>query len=109
MHAYVDVDMQMSTFMRMDAYACICMHIPLAGGAHPGGPYPWGGGTVKLGTEDIYIFRKSLMGAGRKGSGPNKHKNLVFDVPGLPFRGLECLDGCSVFFNMYCDVQLVAL
>ena len=66
----------------------------------------------------VYIFmhvgayaciRKSLMGAGRKGSGPKQNKNMVFDVSGLPFRGLECLDGCLVFFNMYCDVQLVAL
>ena len=44
MHAYLDVDMQTHIFMQMDAYACICTHIPLAGEAHPGGPYPLGGG-----------------------------------------------------------------
>ena len=40
MQAYVDVDMQMHMLMHVNAYACICMlgmHIPLAGGAHPGG------------------------------------------------------------------------
>ena len=58
MHAYVDVDMQMHILMQMNAYVCICMlgmHIPLAGGAHPGGPPPFGGGAVKPGTQDIYI------------------------------------------------------
>ena len=59
MHAYKDVDMQMHILMQMNACACICMlgmRIPLAGGAHPGGPYPLGGGTVKPGTQDIYKY-----------------------------------------------------
>ena len=51
---------QMHMLMQINAYACICMlsmHIPLAGAAHPGGPYPffWGG-CVKPGTQDIFVF-----------------------------------------------------
>ena len=56
MLAYVDVDMQMHIFMQMNAYACICMHgmhIPPAGRARPGGPYPFGGGAVNPGPQDI--------------------------------------------------------
>ena len=50
------------TIMYMYAYECICMHmlhgmhIPLAWGAHPGYPARVGGGTVKPGTQDIYIY-----------------------------------------------------
>ena len=59
MHTYVDVDMQMHIFMQVNAYAYICMHgmhIPLAGGAHPGGPHPLGGGRWTWDLMHIYIY-----------------------------------------------------
>ena len=62
MHACVDVGTQ----VRIYAYGSIClhmlhgMHIPLAWGAHPGYPTHVGGGTVKPGTQDIYMWLYSI-------------------------------------------------
>ena len=60
MHAYVDVGMQVRIFVYMNAYACICCMACIfhSHGEPILGTQPmWGGGgTVKPGTQDIYIY-----------------------------------------------------